>query len=191
RKEGVDGTAYARSHADELANLFAAAEAFYSERVRDLGPALLAQLAPVTADWASARRRDLVVRYIGFPMWDVLLYPVQELSQIGEGDAVEVVRVSPHEATLLPVPDGGKVEGKREHHFYAFFSREARENDYLWGRLDADEQLLRLLLHSSNEDKPIHTWCKQLFGAILDEEEQALTTIKPKVAQLRTEIAAL
>ena len=191
RKEGVDGTAYARSHADELANLFAAAEAFYSERVRDLGPALLAQLAPVTADWTPARRRDLIVRYIGFPMWDVLLYPVQELSQIGEGDAIEVVRVSPHEATLLPVPEGGKVEGKREHHFYAFFSREARENDYLWGRLDAAEQLVRLLLDSSNEDEPIHTWCKQLFGAILDEEEQALTTIKPKVAQLRTEIAAL
>ena len=53
------------------------------------------------------------------------------------------------------------------------------------------EQLVRLLLDSSNEDEPIHTWCKQLFGAILDEEEQALTTIKPKVAQLRTEIAAL
>jgi len=50
---------------------------------------------------------------------------------------------------------------------------------------------VRLLLDSSNEDEPIHTWCKQLFGAILDEEEQALTTIKPKVAQLRTEIAAL
>jgi patatin-related protein len=190
-KDGVDGAAYARSHAEELDNLFAAAEAFYAERVSDLGPALLAQLAPITADWTAARRRDLVVRYIGFPMWDVLLYPVQALSQIGEGDAVEVVRVSPHEATLLPVPEGGKVEGKRTHHFYAFFSREARENDYLWGRLDAAEQLVRLLLDSSNKDEPVHAWCKQLFEAILDEEEQALTSIKPKLAQLRTEIAAL
>jgi len=146
---------------------------------------------PITADWAPARRRDLVVRYIGFPMWDVLLYPVQALSQIGEGDAIEVVRVSPHEATLLPVPEGGKVEGKREHHFYAFFSREARENDYLWGRLDAAEQLVRLLVDSSNGDEPIHAWCKQLFEAILDEEEQALTNIKPKLARLRTEVAAL
>jgi patatin-related protein len=190
-KEGLDGAAYAQSHAAELTNLFAAAEAFYGEHVGDLGPALLAQLVPITADWSPARRRDLVVRYIGFPMWDVLLYPVQALSQIGEGDAVEVVRVSPHEATLLPVPEGGKVEGKREHHFYAFFSREARENDYLWGRLDAAEQLVRLLVDSSNEDEPIQAWCKQLFVAILDEEEQALTSIKPKLARLRTEVAAL
>ena len=190
-KEGVDGAAYTRSHADELGNLFTAAEAFYAERVRDLGPALLARLVPVTADWTPARRRDLVVRYMGFPMWDVLLYPVQELSQIGEGDAVEVVRVSPHEATLLPVPEGGKVEGKREHHFYAFFSREARENDYLWGRLDAAEQLVRLLLDSANQDEPIDAWCKRLFEAILAEEEQALNSIKPKLAKLRTEVAAL
>jgi patatin-related protein len=190
-KEGIDGAAYARSHTEELDDLFAAAEAFYAERVSDLGPALLAQLVPITADWTPARRRDLVVRYIGFPMWDVLLYPVQALSQIGEGDAIEVVRVSPHEATLLPVPEGGKVEGKREHHFYAFFSREARENDYLWGRLDAAEQLVRLLVDSSNGDEPIRAWCKQLFEAILDEEEQALTNIKPKLARLRTEVAGL
>jgi patatin-related protein len=190
-KDGIDGATFARSHAGELDNLFAAAEAFYSERVSHLGPALLAQLVPIAADWTPERRRDLVVRYIGFPMWDVLLYPVQELSQIGEGDAIEVVRVSPHEATLLPIPEGGKVEGKRTHHFYAFFSREARENDYLWGRLDAAEQLVRLLVDSSNEHEPIDAWCKQLFAAILDEEEQALTHIKPKLAQFRTEVAAL
>jgi patatin-related protein len=191
KNEGVDGAAYARAHGDELARLFEAAETFYTQRVSGFWEALLAQLVPIAGGWPPARRRDLAVRFIGFPMWDVLLYPVQELGQIGEGDAVEVVRVSPHEATLLPVPAGGKVEGKRTHHFYAFFSREARENDYLWGRLDAAEQLVRLLVESSGANEPIDGWCKQLFGAILDEEAEALTHVKPKLAQLSTEVAAL
>lgn len=190
-KEGVDGAAYARAHPDELAKLFEAAQAFYAQRVGGFWQAVLARLVPITADWAPARRRELAVRYIGFPMWDVLLYPVQNLGQIGEGDGIDVVRVSPHEATLLPVPAGGKVEGKRTHHFYAFFSREARENDYLWGRLDAAEQLVRLLVDSTSAQEPVGSWCKQLFGAILDEEAEALTHIKPKLDQLRAEVEAL
>jgi patatin-related protein len=190
-QEGIDGAAYARAYADDLARLFAAAQAFYAERVSGFWPALLARLVPITAGWTPERRRELAVRYIGFPMWDVLLYPVQNLGQIGEGDEIDVVRVSPYEATLLPVPEGGKVEGKRTHHFYAFFSREARENDYVWGRLDAAEQLVRLLVDSANAREPIDAWCKRLFGAILDEETEALTHIKPKLAQLRSEVAAL
>jgi hypothetical protein len=89
------------------------------------------------------------------------------------------------------VPEGGKVEGKRTHHFYAFFSREARENDYLWGRLDAAEQLVRLLVDSSSATEPIDAWSKQLFAAILDEEAQALTHIKPTLERLRAEVDAL
>ena len=190
-KEGVDGAAYARTHAGELAELFEAAQAFYAQRVSGFSPALLARLVPITAGWAPERRRELAVRYIGFPMWDVLLYPVQNLGQIGEGDEIDVVRVSPHEATLLPVPEGGKVEGKRTHHFYAFFSREARENDYLWGRLDAAEQLVRLLVDSTGVHEPVDPWCKQLFRAILDEEAEALTHIKPKLDQLRAAVETL
>src|SRR4029077_2122768 len=91
KNEGVDGAAYAGAHGDELARLFEAAEAFYTQRVSGFWEALLAQLVPIAAGWSAARRRDLAVRFIGFPMWDVLLYPVQELGQIGEGDAVEVV----------------------------------------------------------------------------------------------------
>ena len=187
---GVDGAAYAQAHAEELATLFEAAQAFYAARVSGFWLALLARLVPITADWAPERRRELAVRYIGFPMWDVLLYPVQNLGQIGEGDEIDIVRVSPHEATLLEVPEGGKVEGKREHHFYAFFSREARENDYLWGRLDAAEQLVRLLLDSAGEDEPVKAWCKRLFAAIIDEEEQALPHITQKLGRLRAEIGA-
>jgi hypothetical protein len=131
------------------------------------------------------------VRYLGFPIWDVLIYPVQSLSMTGEGDAIDVVRMSPREAGLLSVPKGGKVEGAGFHHFYAFFHREARENDYLWGRLDAAEQLIRLLIESSGSKQAYKPWAKQLFEAILDEEEKALTTITEKVANFRSEVSKL
>jgi patatin-related protein len=190
-RDGIDGHAYAASRAAELDTLFEHAQTFLHANLRDFAPSLLSQLTPVTADWHPNRRRDIVVRYLGFPIWDVLLYPIQALGQIGEGDHIDVVRVSPHEATLLPAPAAGKVEGTRVHHFYAFFSREARENDYLWGRLDAAEQLIRLLLETSNSGEPLEAWCKRAFISVLEEEQTSLTTIRQKTAGLRAAIEAL
>ena len=187
---GADGELYAKQQQGALDTLLAQAQDFFANGLRDFAPALIDQLTPITTTWRPERRRDLVVRYLGFPIWDVLLYPIQALSQTGEGDHVDVIRVSPHEATLLPVPQGGKVEGTRVHHFYAFFSRKARENDYLWGRLDAAEQLVRLLLESTGSSEPLETWCKRAFEAVL-EEEQTLSEIPDTVAKLRADVAAL
>jgi hypothetical protein len=65
------------------------------------------------------------------------------LSDVAERDEVLVARMSPSDSTLLrPVHESGKVLGARLGHAYAFFSRKARENDYLWGRLDAAERLV-------------------------------------------------
>jgi len=188
---GADGQLYAQQDAEALDRLLAQAQDYFGGALHDFAPALIDQLTPITATWRPERRRDLVVRYLGFPIWDVLLYPIQALSQAGEGDHIDVIRVSPHEATLLPVPQGGKVEGTRVHHFYAFFSREARENDYLWGRLDAGEQLVRLLLESAGSSEPLDGWCKRVFEAVLEEEGEALTQISQRVSELRANVAAL
>ena len=189
---GPDGPAFADAHKAEIDNLFENARPFLAARVAEIPPATLNAFARIAGKWDKARRRDLVVRYLGFPLWDVLIYPIQSLSQTGEGDAIDVVRMSPREASLLPVPDGGKVEGSRFHHFYAFFHREARENDYLWGRLDAAEQLVRLLLASTEgSEQDLSSWSKRLFEAILDEEEASLTTIRTKVGDLRKAVGAL
>jgi patatin-related protein len=189
---GPDGPRFAADRGAEIANLYEAARPFYATQVEGFAPATLTSFAAIAANWAEARRRDLLVRYLGFPLWDVLVYPIQSLSQVGEGDRIDVVRVSPHEATgLLPTPPGGKVEGTRFHHFYAFFHREARENDYLWGRLDAAQQLVQLLLSSAGSSQASEPWCKRLFAAILDEEAPSLQTIKEKVDSLRDAVAAL
>ena len=67
------------------------------------------------------------------------------------------------------------VKGVKLGHFYAFFSRAARENDYLRGRLDAAEQLTRLLLATADSDEPLTPACKPLLQGILDEDDAALT----------------
>jgi hypothetical protein len=159
-------------------------------RLRGLSAGLFVDLNQLTKAWETPRRRGLLVRYLGFPFWDVLLYPFAALTDVGERDAVEVTRLSPDDATLLVPPGGGeKLKGVDIHHFAAFFDRAYRENDYLWGRLDAAERLLGLLLgrdHPAYED-----WCRRAFEAILDEDEEALPRIRPLVAGLREQCATL
>ena len=189
--KSIDGGAYASEHAAELAELFTELQAFFGEQLPPIAPHLLGRLSELTAQWAEPRRRDLVVRYLGFPIWDVLLYPIQSLTQIGEGDDIDVVRFSPSESTQLPAPDGKPLEGVKLGHFGAFFSREARENDYLRGRLDAAEQLTRLLISSTESSRPLNEACKPLFEAILDEDAPDLGHITTKVAAIRQQVSAL
>ena len=126
------------------------------------------------------------MRYLGFPLWDVLLYPIQALADAGENDQVKVQRLSPYEASVLATPPAKKVQGKRLMHFWAFFDRNARENDYLWGRLDGAAHLVGILLGKTHAD--YRSWCLEAFGAILDEEQDALPHIGPTVQALRAEI---
>jgi patatin-related protein len=191
QSEGPNGELFATNHGTEIDNLFGLAKEFFAAQLSGFAPSTLTTFSAIASGWDPARRRDLLVRYLGFPIWDVLIYPIQSLSETGENDAINVVRVSPREANLLPVPPGGKVEGARAHHFYAFFHREARENDYLWGRLDAAEQLVRLLLESSGSSEALTPWCKRLFTAVLDEEGDGLTTIPQTVGGLRNDVASI
>jgi patatin-related protein len=177
--------------AAELDAIFAGVQDLLGKQLPRVGPRLLADLAALTQNWDAQRKEDLVVRYIGFPIWDVLLYPIQSLSQLGEGDAIEVVRVSPRESTLLPAPNGKPIEGVKLGHFYAFFSRPARENDYLRGRLDAAEQLTRLLLATTGNNWPLRDACKPLLQAILDEDGAALTNLSQTVTAIGEQVERL
>jgi len=191
QQHGIDGTAYANQHAEQLEELFTGLQTFFGEQLPPTAPHLLGRLSKLTAQWDEQRRRDLVVRYLGFPIWDVLLYPIQSLTQIGEGDEIDVIRISPSESTKLPAPDGKPLEGVKLGHFYAFFSREARENDYLRGRLDAAEQLARLLISATESSRPLSEACKPLFEAILDEDAPNLGNITTKLAAIKQQVNAL
>jgi patatin-related protein len=159
--------------------------AYLEQAFGDFTPKLTHDLRELTAGWTPAPRADFFVRYLGFAFWDVLLFPVQSLSQVGERDEVKVLRVSPLESDLLkPLPGTEKLRGTGFHHFAAFFDRAFRENDYLWGRLDATERLLGLLLPPAQ----VKARADEAFGAILTEEAPDLPTTARLVDYLRTQL---
>ena len=149
---GFHTESFLTDHGDELDKLNGALRTFLADQLKTFTPELYRDLVQMTDQWPKTDqtkkiRRDLLIRYLGFPIWDSTLYPLQVLSDVAERDAVQVARMSPLDSTLLtPTHEGGKVLGAQLGHGYAFFSQKARENDYLWGRLDAAERVVRLLL---------------------------------------------
>jgi patatin-related protein len=146
-------------------------------------------LLALTGEWSAERRHDLFVRYLGFPFWDVQLYPLQSVIGAGERDAIEVIRMSPLDAGLLKPKEGSKLKGSSFGHFGAFFKRAWRESDYLIGRLDGAERLITLLLGESHPERA--QWCGRAFLAILEEEEPALKTAAALIAELRKQAREL
>ena len=145
-------------------------------------------------------RDDVLTRYLGFPFWDMLVFPIQSVSDVGERDHVEAYRISPDDTRLLGAQD---LRGMSLFHFGAFFDRAGREGDYLWGRLDAVERLVKLLLDVRGHPPTLATIgaasavepvvaadelaveCAPAFRAILAEEGPALKYAQPLVEKLQ------
>jgi patatin-related protein len=188
RQTGLDPSAYIAERANQLSHVVDEVAAFQREQLQSFNEDLFGQLSSLAAGWAPPRRRDLLVRYLGFPLWDVLLYPFQQLANAGEKDAVQVVRLSPYEARVLETQPADKVQGKKRFHFGAFFDRRARENDYLWGRLDGAANLIGVVL--GKEHPAYRSWCMRAFDAILREERAALPHVASTLDALGKEVAA-
>jgi hypothetical protein len=115
------------------------------------------------------------------------------LSGVAERDAIEVLRVSPVDTRLLADPGAPKLKGTSLSHFGAFFSRPGRENDYLWGRLDAAERLAALVFDDPAReglDPPVPANCKPVFEAIL-ADEAGLANVQALLGDLRNKVAGL
>jgi hypothetical protein len=187
--EGRSPAEYAAGRADELGGLEEAFGAALDARLAGTAEALYARLFGLSAGWAADRRAELLVRYLGFPYWDVLLYPLQAVADAGERDTIEVVRMSPRDTKLLPPLHPGKpkqLAGFEKMHFGAFFDRAGRENDYLWGRLDGAERLIGLVLGEDFTDDERADWCRKAFAAIVEEEDGALAKAGPLLDHART-----
>ena len=114
--------------------------------------------------------------------------PLQSVADAGERDTIEVVRMSPRDAKLLPPLEPNKpkqLAGFETMHFGAFFDRAGRENDYLWGRLDGAERLIGLVLGAGFTDEERADWCRKAFAAIVEEEDDALAKAKPLLDHVR------
>ena len=98
---------------------------------------------------AGAAGAFVSLSYNQFEDFDGVAFPLQYGSGAGEADPVDVIRISPNDAQTLvyqPTEKGaGKVTGSWFMHFGAFLDRIWRENDMMWGRLDAAEILIEAL----------------------------------------------
>jgi patatin-related protein len=191
---GFEVDEFLDAHGGELDELNEALRRFLAEKLRNFTPELYGDLLALTADWPQGEtttkiRGDLLIRYLGFPVWDALLYPLQAYTDVNERDAVRVARLSPLDSECLKPLGEKKVLGADLGHAYAFFSRHARENDYLWGRLDAAERIVRLLLGKTHPD--YRRWCKAAFLAVLEEDAADLPALGVELADLRRQVDAL
>lgn len=139
-------------------------------------------------------RRPMLLAYLGFPFFDIATLPLLQGEGLNEFDPIRVDRISPDDATSIR--KGGAratLKGTQFNNFGAFFSRAYRENDYLWGRLHGAERLIDILLSTLPANATlgpgrIATLKRDMFHAILDEEEHRLKAIPTLFSQLRTEI---
>ncbi|MGK2740168.1 patatin-like protein [Tepidicaulis sp. LMO-SS28] len=138
----------------------------------------------------ETERRELLQTYLGFPFFDVLTYPLLVNDDVDDVDAIRVDRISPLDAKMLS--RGGNVmalRGRDLGRFGAFFSRTAREHDYLWGRLHAAERLVEIVSSSLTRrmlsEREKEEFKSRLFLSILDAETPHLGQVSGLIEKLR------
>jgi patatin-related protein len=116
-----------------------------------------------------------------FDDFDQIAFPILYGVEEGESDVVEVIRISPEDATTLinerrerkNSADGvgrRKLAGSALHHFGAFLDRTWRQNDIMWGRLDGAERLVTALLPDPADKLLREEMIRQAHVGILKEE---------------------
>mgnify|MGYP003626586761 CR=1 FL=1 len=139
-------------------------------------------------------RIELLQAYIGFPFFDVLTLPLNKWQDLDDVDTVQVDRISPDDAKALR--EGGApatLMGRDLGYFAAFFSRHARENDYLWGRLHAADRLVDIVASSApvaiqKSGLDLAQLKARLFRSILKAEKPHLENVPDLFADLEREI---
>jgi len=163
--------------------------------INQLVDGLFADLSP--DQWSEAARHELLISYVGFAFWDVLTFSLAHWRNLDEFDEIRVDRISPSDATTIRSGDSSAtLRGVTFAHFGAFFSRQYRENDYLWGRLHAAERLIDIVcdaaaLEGASADLDVRGFKKHAFELVLDSEERHLPDSRDLIATLRREVERL
>lgn len=153
-----------------------------------------ATMAAALSELPKVERREMLLSYLGFPFYDIATLPLLQGEGMDEYDPIKVDRISPNDATAIR--QGGAqatLKGIHFNSFGAFFSRAYRENDYLWGRLHGAERLMDIIVSAmpaGNNLEPgrFVALRRELFHAILDEEQERLGHIDDLITALRVEI---
>jgi patatin-related protein len=146
----ADPRVFAEKHADDFTTLFRAYRDALETELGDGGTPVWEIFESRTHNWHRTYRRALLSRYLAFPFWDGLIFPTVSLSELPQFTPIGVAQFSPLAAAALRTPEGGKLKGVSLHHFGGFAKAEWRENDYLWGRLDGVELIMRQLFDAGS-----------------------------------------
>ena len=147
-----------------------------SESLLGISTAAGQAITPAPAPAAShpqAVAIDFVRHYYqSYERYDLISYPILQSANVGEElSEVDVLRISPEDApSLIDERNTArrKLAGTKFMHFGAFLDHGWRQNDILWGRMDAAERILSTVL-PSNERK-MAALLEQAQLAILEEE---------------------
>lgn len=140
---------------------------------------------------APEARRAVAMAYVGFAFYDLITFPILQWTEMDEINEVLVDRISPADAHGI---GAGKVmlKGTALMSFGAFFNRAWREHDYLWGRLNAADRCIDVLVSAIGAHLPagldIADLRRRLFHAILDAEAPHLLADAGLVPGLRAEL---
>ncbi len=180
---GWDIEGFLKSNGQEIDRLRELLGDHLETGLSEFGDRVNAELQDLTAGWPAEIRQDVLSHYIGFPYWDAITFTARALSEVGELDEVEVIRISPLDTVKLvrqPEERREKLRGVAIHHFGAFFKMKWRQNDYLWGRLDGAERLLAMILADTSDGS-----AKAAFRAILEEDGKSVKGAKKLISKVR------
>jgi patatin-related protein len=173
---------FAKEHRVPLDGLLDRLGVYLDKALKPFPGRLWELFVAVTGGWPELQRL-LLVRFLGFPVWDTLILPIVELTEIRQLRPIDIVRISPRDGRPGRLPPK-ELKGAAVHHFGAVFDRTAREHDFLWGRLDGAEQLLNLVAPSLGE-----RWYQRAFHAVLEEEGPELPAIGSVIQEIRAKLS--
>ncbi len=143
-------------------------------------------------DMPKVLKRRMLLTYLGFPFYDVATLPLSRREGLDEFNPVKIDRISPDDARSIR--EGGTAATLRGIEFYnfgAFFSRDYRENDYLWGRLHGAERMIDLVASTVTgglRGESVAQAKRAVFLAVLDEEDSAGRCQRGLIDQIRLEV---
>lgn len=123
---------------------------------------------------AAASELAFATVFRRYALWDMFVLPIDQLADAAERDVVRFIRISPEATSYIRKPAANKLAGDTLRHFGAFARRAWRQNDILWGRLDAAEVLTRVVL----ADRP----ADDVTAAIRSVQEEIVAEELPDVA---------
>jgi hypothetical protein len=136
-------------------------------------------------------RRAVAMSYVGFAFYDLITFPILQWTDMDEINEVLVDRISPADAHGIG-EEHVTLKGTALMSFGAFFNRAWREHDYLWGRLNAADRCLDMLMSAIGPllAQPFDRAeiRQRLFDAILESEAEHLRADPDLIAGLKRQV---